>query len=90
MQRPTERKVNKPWHFLKAAKLEDNSDSSQKLIASLNRGRLWSLTLPAQKIVVKLESLFRQLTPNVNLQGINLSCMTLWFNGSMMKYPYPL
>ena len=57
---------------LKAGKLEDNSDSSQKLIASLNRGGLWSLTLPAQKIFVKLESLCRQLTPNVNLQGINL------------------
>lgn len=61
---------------LKAGKLEDNSDSSQKLIASLNRGGLWSVTLPAQKIFVKLESLFRQLTPNVNLQGINLSGIT--------------
>ena len=61
---------------LKAGKLEDNSDFSQKLIASLNRGGLWSLTLPAQKIFVKLESLFRQLTPNVNLQGINLSGIT--------------
>ena len=61
---------------LKAGKLEDNSDSSQKLIASLNRGGLWSLTLPAQKIFVKRESLFRQLTPNVNLQGINLSGIT--------------
>ena len=63
---------------LKVAKLEDNSDSSQKLIASLNRGGLWSLleSLPAQKIFVKLESLFRQLTPNVNLQGINLGRIT--------------
>ena len=61
---------------LKAGKLEDNNDSSQKLIASLNRGVLSSLTLPAQKILVKLESLFRQLTPNVNLQGINLSGIT--------------
>ena len=61
---------------LKAGKLEDNSDSSQKLIASLNRGGLWSLTLPAQKIFVKLERLFRQLTPNVNLQGINFSGIT--------------
>ena len=63
---------------LKAGKLEDNSDPSQKLIASLNRGGLRSLleSLPAQKIFVKLESLFRQLTPNVNLQGINLSGTT--------------
>ena len=61
---------------LKAGKLEGNSDSSQKLIASLNRGGLWSLTLPAQKIFVKLKSLFRQLTPNVNLQGSNPSGIT--------------
>lgn len=61
---------------LKAGKVEDNSDSSQKLIISLNRSGLWSLTLPAQKIFVKLESFFRQLTPNVNLQGINLSGIT--------------
>ncbi|KAK2562484.1 hypothetical protein P5673_014148 [Acropora cervicornis] len=61
---------------LKAGKLENNSDSSQKLIASLNCGGLWSLTLPAQKIFGKLESLFRQLTPIVNLQGINLSGIT--------------
>ena len=47
--------------FLKAGKLEDNSDSGQKLIASLNHGGLWTLTQPAQKIFVKLESLFRQL-----------------------------
>ena len=61
---------------LKSGKLEDNSDSSQKLIASLNRGGLWSLTLPTKKIFVKLESLFRQLTPNGNLQGINLNGIT--------------
>ena len=37
---------------------------------------LWSITMPAQRIFVKIEKHFRLLTPNINLQGINLSGIT--------------
>ena len=64
--------------ILKAGKLEESTHgaTTQKLITSLNRGGLWSITMPAQRIFVKLETHFRLLTPNINLQGINLSGIT--------------
>lgn len=62
--------------ILKAGKLEETGDSGQKLIASLNRGGLWNITRPAQKIFLRIETLFRQLTPNVNLEGVNLDGIT--------------
>ena len=64
--------------ILKAGKLEESTHgaSTQKLITSLNRGGLWSITMPAQRIFVKIEKHFRLLTPNINLQGINLSGIT--------------
>ena len=34
------------------------------------------ITTPAQRIFVKIEKHFRLLTPNINLQGINLSGIT--------------
>ena len=37
--------------ILKAGKLACINDSKQKLISSLNRGGLWSITEPAQKIL---------------------------------------
>ena len=63
--------------ILKAGKLEESTHgaTTQKLITSLNRGGLWSITMPAQRIFVKIE-FFRLLTPNINLQGINLSGIT--------------
>ena len=66
--------------ILKAGKLEESTHgaTTQKLITSLNRGGLWSITMPAQRIIlyVKIEKHFRLLTPNINLQGINLSGIT--------------
>lgn len=50
--------------LLKARTMEHTSDSNQKLISSLNRGGVWSITGPVQQIL-KTESWFRQLTPNV-------------------------
>ena len=46
------------------------------LLKNLNRGGLLSITMPAQRIFVKIEKHFRLLTPNINLQGINLSGIT--------------
>ena len=51
------------------------SESSDEY-SFLNRGGLWSITMPAQRIFVKIEKHFRLLTPNINLQGINLSGIT--------------
>ena len=64
--------------ILKAGKLEESTHgaTTQKLITSLNRGGLWSITMPAQRIFVKTEKRFRLLTPNINLQGINRSGIT--------------
>ena len=65
--------------ILKAGKLEESTHgaTTQKLITSLNRGGLWSITMPAQRIFVKIEKHFKLLTPNINLQGINLSGITV-------------
>ncbi|EDO39120.1 predicted protein [Nematostella vectensis] len=59
--------------LLKAGQLD--CDEKQKLIASLNRGGLWSLTGPAEIIFSKTEQHFRRLMPDdisrrVNLKGI--------------------
>ena len=64
--------------ILKAGKVEEstNGATTQKLITSLNRGGLWSITMPAQRIFVKIEKHFRLLTAHINLQGINLSGIT--------------
>ena len=63
--------------ILKAGKLDCINDSKQKLISSLNRGGLWSITEPAQKIFVMAEHYFRQLTPKVASQGIDIVTITL-------------
>ena len=47
--------------ILKAGKLDCINYSKQKLISSLNRGGLWSITEPAQNIFVIAEHYFRQL-----------------------------
>ena len=57
----------KAMTILKAGKLE-TSGHSQKLISSLNRGGLWSITEPAQKIFLKTEHCFRQFTSKAGLQ----------------------
>ena len=63
--------------ILKAGKLDCINDSKQKLISSLNRGGLWSITEPAQKIFVMAERYFRQLTPKVASQEIDIVTITL-------------
>ena len=63
--------------ILKASKLDCINNSKQKLISSLNRGGLWSITEPAQKIFVMAEHYFRQLTPKVASQGIDIVTITL-------------
>ena len=72
------KKSQQAMAILKAGKLEESTHgaTTQKLITSLNRGGLWSITMPAQRIFVKIEKHFRLLTPNINLQGINLSGIT--------------
>ena len=49
--------------ILKAAK-KDGTDTSQKLVNSLNRGGLWLISEPAEKIFCKVEQHFRAVTPN--------------------------
>ena len=39
-----------------AGKVDHTGDSHQKLVSSLNRGGLWSITGPAQKIFFKTEA----------------------------------
>ena len=56
--------------------MDHTGDSHQKRVSSLNRGGLWSITGPAQKIFLKTEGWFRQLTPNVDLQGLDLAGIT--------------
>ena len=74
--RASSRESQQAMALLKAGKMEHTGDSNQKLISSLNRGGLWSITGPAQKIFLKTESWFRQLTPNVDLQGFDLAGIT--------------
>ena len=62
--------------LLKAGKVDHTGDSYQKLALSFTRGGLWSVTGPAQKIFLKTEGWFRQLTPNVDLQGLDLAGIT--------------
>jgi len=63
--------------ILKAGKLDCINDSKQNLISSLNRGGLWSITEPAQKIFLMAEHYFRQLAPKVTPQGIDIVTITL-------------
>jgi len=39
--------------LLKAGKLQNITDSSQKLVSALNRGGLWIITQPTQQIFLK-------------------------------------
>lgn len=61
--------------ILKAGKLE-TSDRSQKLIASVNRGGLWSITEHVQKIFLKAEQHFRQLTVKPDIQRVDICGIT--------------
>ena len=58
--------------ILKAGKLEDGSEK-QKLVSSLSRGGLWSITEPAQKVFSRTEHYFRQSTfKSASLQRVDI------------------
>ena len=61
--------------ILKAGKLETGTES-QKLVSTLNRGGLWSITEPAQNIFFKTEHYFRLYTSESGLQKIDLASIT--------------
>lgn len=63
--------------ILKAGKLEISDSQKQKLVSSLNRGGLWAVTLPAQKIFLKTEHYFRQSTLKAGLKKIDIVGITL-------------
>ena len=65
----------KAMAILKAGKLE-TSNRSQELIASVNRGGLWSITEPVQKIFLKAEQQFRQLTVKPDIQRVDACGIT--------------
>ena len=61
--------------ILKNGKVE--SGAWQKLVLSLKRGGLWSVTLPAVNIFWKTGNYFRHYTVNVGLQKIDNVRLTL-------------
>lgn len=63
---------NHAMAILKAGKLETGSDS-QRLVSSLSRGGLWSITEPAEKIFIRTEHYFRQMTSTVNLARVDIA-----------------
>ena len=58
--------------ILKAGKLETIC-KKQKLISSLNRGGLWSITTPVQKVFLKTEHYFREHTSQTGLREIDFA-----------------
>ena len=61
--------------ILKAGKLEDGCNS-QKLVSNLSCGGLWHITKCSQKIFFRTEHHFRQLSPDGNLQSVNIKGIT--------------
>lgn len=61
--------------ILKAGKLEQDTET-QKLVSSLNRGGLWSITQPAQNIFFRTEHYFRQQTSKSGLLKIDIAGIT--------------
>ena len=62
--------------LLKAGKSESVDKSKQKLISSLNRGGLRSITEPAQQIFLRTQHCFRELSPNFASKGVDLVGIT--------------
>ena len=61
--------------ILKAGKLEQGTET-QKLVSSLNRGGLWSITQPAENIFFHTEHYFRQKTSKPGLLQIDIAGIT--------------
>ncbi|XP_044165407.1 uncharacterized protein LOC122949361 [Acropora millepora] len=61
--------------ILKAGKLEDGCNS-QKVVSNLSRGGLWHITKCSQIIFFRIEHHFRQLSPDGNLQSVNIKRIT--------------
>ena len=61
--------------ILKAGKLEDGCNS-QKLVSNLSCGGLWHITKCSQNIFFRIEHHFRQLSPDGNLQSVNIKGIT--------------
>ena len=64
--------------ILKAGKIDRMNVTTQKqeLISSLNRGGLWTVTLPAFKIFLKTDEYFRRSTSKTGLQRIDMVGIT--------------
>ena len=64
--------------ILKAGKIDRMNVTTQKqeLISSLNRGGLWTVTLPAFKIFLKTDKYFRRSTSKTGLQRIDMVGIT--------------
>ena len=61
--------------ILKPGKLEDGCNF-QKLVSNLSREGLWYITKCSQKIFFIIEHHFRQLSPDGNLQSVNIKGIT--------------
>ena len=58
--------------IVKAGK-SDKNDSTQKLVESVNRGGLWSISKPPQIIFLKTEQYFRRLTSTPGLTKVDIA-----------------
>ena len=57
---------------MKAGK-SDRNDSTQKLVESVNRGGLWSISEPSQIIFLKTEQYFRRFTSKPGLTRVDIA-----------------
>ena len=57
---------------MKAGK-SDKNDNTQKLVESVNRGGLWSISEPSQITFLKTEQYFRQFTSTPGLMKVDIT-----------------
>lgn len=57
---------------MKAGK-SDKNDNTQKLVESVNRGGLWSISEPSQITFLKTEQYFRQFTSTPGLTKVDIT-----------------
>lgn len=68
---PSTQESQQAMAILKAGKCETETES-QKLVSSLNRGGLWSITNAAHNIFLKTEHYFRQSTSTSGLRKVDI------------------